>query len=111
MEKTPRAAGFNPLLTLRVSVPDRACALHLSHDLGDEIVLLLLDAGADLEALEREHPCACALQQLLDRLVGVLDESLAREGDLAERLAQPPLDHLRHDLRRLAFALRLAGED
>src|SRR5215469_17827467 len=101
MEKTPRAAGFNPLLTLRVSVPDRACALHLGHDLGDEIVLLLLDAGADLETLERQCSCASALQQLLDRQVGILDEGLARKRDLAEGLAQPAFDHLRDDLRWL----------
>src|SRR6516164_3667363 len=106
MEKTPRAAGFESFTRSASSMLGRgARALHLGHDLGDEIVLLLLDAGADLEALERDDPRAGALQQLLDCHIGVLDENLARERDLAEHLAQPALDHFGHDLGRLALAL------
>src|ERR1700683_5446269 len=49
-----------------------ACGADLRHHFGDKIRLLLLDAGADLEALERAHRGAGALQQLLDALLLIL---------------------------------------
>src|SRR2546429_9672620 len=97
MEKTPRAAGFASLSSARASVPDRRSGALRS----------LLDAGADLEALERHDLRLGTLQQLFDRHVQVLDVRLAGERDLAQGLAQPALDHPGDDLRRLALALGL----
>src|SRR4029077_6668307 len=113
MEKTPLEGGVLSLSSLgRVSVPDsRPGALYLRHDLRDEVVLLLLDARADLEALESEDLGLGTAQQLLDRGVGILHERLAREGDLAQGLAQASLDHLSDDLGGLALIPRLLGED
>src|SRR6185437_3017124 len=88
-----------------------ARALHLGHDLRDEVLLSLLDAGADLEALERGDFRLGALEELLDRDVRILHERLPEERDLAEGLAQPALDHLGDDLRRLALAARLLRQN
>src|SRR5215470_6616367 len=113
MEKTPLSGGVSSVSSLaRLSVPDRRSgALHLRHDLRDEVFLLLLDAGPDLEALVGHDLGLGTLEQLLDGGVGILDERLAGERDLAQRLAQAALDHLGDDLRRLALVLRLLGED
>ena len=84
--QNPARGGVQVFCSCSVpSVPDRcgARALHLGHDLGDEIVLLLLDAGADLEALEGHDARAGALQQLppvearglARRLISYLDRS------------------------------------
>src|SRR5207248_3156502 len=86
-------------------------ALDLSHHVGDEILGFLVETRADLEALERHHLGPGALQQLLDGDVRILDERLPGEGDLVQRLAQAPFDHLGDDLRRLALALGLLGEN
>src|ERR1700733_4932077 len=107
--KKPRTRrGWVLYSVMRPLVLDR---LHLGHHLGDEVVRFLLDAGADLEALERHDLGVLTLQQLLDARVRVLDERLAAKGDLAERLAQSALDHARDDLGGLALPLRLLGED
>src|SRR6185503_2412096 len=45
-------------------------------------------------------------QNLLDRLLVVLDEGLPHEGDLAEELVQRTFDHLARDFLRLARFLR-----
>src|SRR6185437_4255626 len=88
---------------------------HLRHDVGDEVVLLLLDAGTDLVALETRHTHTGRLEQLLDRLLRLLHEGLPEQHDLVERLAQTTLDHLGDDLGALALFLRLLlcllGED
>src|SRR5207302_1079986 len=86
-------------------------ALDLSHHVGDEILGFLVETSADLEALERHHLGPGALQELLDGDVRILDERLSGEGDLVQRLAQAPFDHLGDDLRRLALALGLLGEN
>src|SRR5580698_1205613 len=93
-------------------------SIHLRHHGGYEILFLLFDTRANFEALETQHSRAGSLEQLLDRLIRILDERLTHERDFVERLAQPPLDHLRDDLRalalvpgRLAQDLALFGDD
>src|SRR3954471_3685862 len=88
LKKTPREAGF----FVRDPKPSVGCSLDLCHHLSHEIVLLLLDAGTDLVTLEGHHfrrtrPRLGALQELLDRLIGILHERLAEQCDFTERLA------------------------
>src|SRR5579862_2042650 len=95
------------------SVANRAAtaALHLGHDFGYEVTGFLFDPRSHLEAFEAGDTRARVLQQLLDAQIRILHERLAVERDLAQGLAQSPLDHLRHDLGRLALAARLLGEN
>src|SRR3954470_12691775 len=85
LKKTPREAGS----FVRDRKPSVGCALDLCHHLSHEIVLLLLDAGADFVTLEGHHfrraaPGLGALQELLDRLIGILDERLTEQCDFTE---------------------------
>jgi hypothetical protein len=73
-----------------------------------EVVLLLLEALAELEAREAADLDVLAdlgdqlLLELLDRLVGVLHERLVEEADVLQPLRELALDHL---LRRPASGL------
>ena len=70
-DKKPRARRGLLIQRAQQCCSVRCCpagALTCAITSADEVVLLLLDAGADLEALERRSPRAFALlQQLLDR--------------------------------------------
>src|SRR5579864_8350324 len=91
--KNPARGGVCVLDPTHVrSVPDRGVGtLDLRHDVGDEVILLLLDSGTDLEALQRHDFRARAFQQLLDGDVRLFDERLTGERDFAQGLAQPSL--------------------
>src|SRR5436190_1405477 len=71
-------------------------------DLGGEIVLLLLEALAELEPHEPADLDVLAdlgdllLLELVDRLVGVLDPRLIEQTDLLEPLGDLAVDHLLH---------------
>ena len=60
---------------------------------------------------KRSTVAPARLEQLLDGLLGILDERLAQQRDFVQRLAQPALDHLGDDLRALAFLRRLLSQD
>src|SRR3954465_13439156 len=80
LKKTPREAGF----FVRDPKTSVGRSLDLRHHLSHEVVLLLLDAGTDFVTLEGHHfrrgPARLgALQELLDRLIGILDERLTEQ--------------------------------
>ena len=64
IKKTPLSRGV--CIAAPGSMPSgrrrrpHAAATDLRHDFGDEVLLLLLDAGADFEALEAQHARAGA---------------------------------------------------
>ena len=106
IKKTPPRRGFRGRLQCLVGRRRRSsvCALTCAMTSADEVLLLLLDAGADLEALERRHAAPCAFFSSFSiGDVGVLHERLAGERDLVQRLAQPAFDHLRDDLGGLGL--------
>src|SRR3569833_3054273 len=103
LKKTPREAGF----FVRDPKTSVGRSLDLCHHLSHEVVLLLLEAGTDFVTLEGHYLRLGALQELLDRLIGILDERLTEQCDFTQRLAQATFDHLGDDLRRLALTLCL----
>src|SRR5690349_5516015 len=88
----------------------------LFRDFRREVVLLLLEAFAELEADEAAdlHVLADLRDQLLldliDRLVRVLHEGLIEEADVLHPLRDLTLDHLLDDGLGLARLLRLGEE-
>jgi hypothetical protein len=86
-------------------------------DLGGEVVLLLLEALAQLEAHEAADLDVLAelrdqrLLELIDRLVGVLHERLVEEADVLQPLGELALDHLLRDRLGLARLDGLGDQD
>src|ERR1044071_4105671 len=89
----------------------------LLRDLGGEVVLLFLEALAELEAHEAADLDVLAdlrdqlLLDLIDRLVGVLHPRLIEQADLLHPLRDLAVDHLLDDGLGLAALLRLRDED
>src|ERR1044071_869521 len=85
-------------------------------DLGGEVVLLLLESLAELEPDEPANLDVLAdlgdqlLLDLIDRLVGVLDPRLVEQTDLLEPLGDLTVDHLLHDRLGLAGLLGLGDQ-
>src|SRR5699024_371883 len=67
-------------------------------DLCREVLLLLFNAFTDFHATVVRHCGVCLRQQLFHSQVRILDERLTQQRDLAEILAQTPLDHLFDDV-------------
>src|SRR5690606_3852727 len=102
--KEPRRGGV-----LDCSASTRwSFAAHLFHDFGSKVLLLLLDALADLVAQDCRDFAAGLLQVLLDGLLVVLYEGLTEQRDLAQPLANLAFRDLVDDLLRLARSLRIA---
>jgi hypothetical protein len=76
-EKNPARGGvFHESTHPSVGGPFDLC-----HDFGHEVVLLLLDAGADLVPLEGGNLGLGALEKFLNRHIGILHEGLTQQRD------------------------------
>src|SRR6187200_365156 len=106
-KKNPAKAGFftSKLFAALVLFVLLLLGFGLRLHLGDEILFLLLDAGADLQSRETQHPGLGTLQQLLDRELVVLDEGLAEQRDLSQPFVHAAFDDLHEDGLGLALVL------
>ena len=82
---------------------------HLSSNFSSKVLLLLLDAFTELIA--RECRYLDISEDILDRLVGILDENLLVEADFLVVLVDAAFDHALNNLLRLALFESLLAEN